>query len=869
MMMVNAACLELDGVDTITTTTNHGSIVSYEGTTTPGYDGATITGTAGTLYHILFSDSTHYRCAEGSVTAAHILSDDGLHSGEIVSTDLAAVRAGRQSTYFGNARFGFGYREQSIEQSGDNYDVSPWGLNNLTGEASITDGNLIHFGPRSLGRDTLYQGFLPVVAGRHYVVGIRFSQTVKCAITVSSYEPDFSASAAWTFYSNSKIQYFPFDPLVTGIGSIQIATPSGDNVPEVDFELHEVQFSEDATDTDLGTIVSIGDSLTYVGMGDDLIELFPASNVINSGISGDTLVMMDTRFNTDVLAHTPEYVNIWGGLNDINTVSENPIESMKIAMQSMCAKAQSAGIAHISLGNITGHRGSSPWTSEREGWADEYNLWLEQFASSNGFNYVDMYVIWGSQAEPHMQDQSIRLDSDGLHPQLSGYNIAASAFAAYIPRVYPIYVQTKDYTFDGTERLPFLTDHKGNTWNGAEHGVKFAEVGVGNFDGVGDSIATTLTPATSRSLQAVFKYKDTGVAYSIMGQANGARSYIQVAANGQIQGIFGDAGTQLTSGPYTDGEAIKVRIEWDENKDCRLFINNVLADSGTYTGTISTTSPVYIGSISNYGSPILLCAEKIWEAEINGTLILLNDGQIYGDTTTDIHDSNGNVIGTLTSSNVPTFWGETVVPWDIQQMDTDGFFINNLYEGLEVDETIIRECGAELQENNHFTADLSGYSVTTNWAWESPGVARHSTGSVVSLTSSITLVDAIEYEIKIVVGGSTAGTVTSYAGSGTAGTARGNGTFTERLICSGSTDFLLTPTTDFDGYVDVVSVRKVDQLFNYNNQYYFGSRGATMYESALTNAEDELVLNDQELIEYIQFDGIPVAFDANDLFMRN
>lgn len=199
-----------------------------------------------------------------------------------------------------------------------------------------------------------------------------------------------------------------------------------------------------------------------------------------------------------------------------------------------------------------------------------------------------------------------------------------------------------------------------------------------------------------------------------------------------------------------------------------------------------------------------------------------------------------DVVGKIVSTDIDEFWRLQKTPSEIVTMDTDGFFVNNLDESLTINQTKIEECGAELQTNNHFTSDLSGYSVTTNWAWESPGRARHSTGSVVSLTSSITLTDAVEYEITITVGGSTAGTVTPYAGSGAAGTARSNGTFTERLTCTTSTDFLLTPTTDFDGYVDNISVRSVDPLINFDDKIFFGSRLSTLpkqltiYQTALT-----------------------------------
>lgn len=197
-----------------------------------------------------------------------------------------------------------------------------------------------------------------------------------------------------------------------------------------------------------------------------------------------------------------------------------------------------------------------------------------------------------------------------------------------------------------------------------------------------------------------------------------------------------------------------------------------------------------------------------------------------------------DVVGKIVSTDIDEFWRLQKAPSELITMDTDVFFINNLDETLTLNQTVIEECGAELQTNNHFTTDLAGYSITTNWAWESPGVARHTAGSVVALTSSITLTDAIEYEITITVGGSTAGTVTPYAGSGAAGTARSNGTFTERLTCTTTTDFLLTPTTDFDGWIDNVSVRKVDPLVNYNDQYFFCvERGLKLYNEVLTGAE--------------------------------
>ena len=207
----------------------------------------------------------------------------------------------------------------------------------------------------------------------------------------------------------------------------------------------------------------------------------------------------------------------------------------------------------------------------------------------------------------------------------------------------------------------------------------------------------------------------------------------------------------------------------------------------------------------------------------------------------------------------------------IVAMDTDHFFINTDGESLIIYHGTVEELSGELQTNNYFTTDLSGYSITTNWNWESPGVARHITGSVIPLTSSTALTDAIEYEITITVGGTTTGTITPAAGSGAVGTSRYNGTFTERLTCAGSTDLLLIPTTDFDGWVDDISVRKVDPLVNNNDKYFFSSeqgKGLICTENIL----EEPCLGDMmvymDAAEWLTYDGEIVTYNGENIWVR-
>lgn len=95
-------CIYLDEISAFgTTSTDHGFIVSYEGTSTPSYDGSTLSVTEeGTLYNVTFSDGVHYRFAEGD--GGYSWSDNGQH--HIAWNGVfAELWAQRQDTYHSNA----------------------------------------------------------------------------------------------------------------------------------------------------------------------------------------------------------------------------------------------------------------------------------------------------------------------------------------------------------------------------------------------------------------------------------------------------------------------------------------------------------------------------------------------------------------------------------------------------------------------------------------------------------------------------------------------------------------------------------------------------------------------------------------------
>jgi len=123
LVMSQGHCISLDGVsESGATATNHGTIVSYEGTATPSYNGSTLSFTAGTFYNVTFSDGTHFRISEG--VGGYSYSDDGLH--QIAwSGDLVGMWSERQDTYFANSTLGW-YEFEGSEVKYPSGNIAPF-----------------------------------------------------------------------------------------------------------------------------------------------------------------------------------------------------------------------------------------------------------------------------------------------------------------------------------------------------------------------------------------------------------------------------------------------------------------------------------------------------------------------------------------------------------------------------------------------------------------------------------------------------------------------------------------------------------------------------------------------------------------------
>jgi len=174
-------------------------------------------------------------------------------------------------------------------------------------------------------------------------------------------------------------------------------------------------------------VVFMGDSITENWkIGDP--ELFE-HGVLNRGISGQTTPQMLVRFRSDVIALKPRAVHILAGTNDIagNTGPNRP-QDFKNNVMSMAELARAHGI-RVVLASIPPAAGFS-WRPQLHPATQiqELNRWLRDYASRNGFDYIDYYsVLVGANGE-----FKPALSNDGVHPNREGYRLMRKQVARKI-----------------------------------------------------------------------------------------------------------------------------------------------------------------------------------------------------------------------------------------------------------------------------------------------------------------------------------------------------------------------------------------------------------------------------------------------------
>lgn len=167
-------------------------------------------------------------------------------------------------------------------------------------------------------------------------------------------------------------------------------------------------------------VVFMGDSITD-GWGRRYGKFFPGKPYVNRGISGQTTPQMLIRFRPDVIALKPSAVVILAGTNDIagNTGPET-LEDIEGNLTSMAelAKANRIGVVLSSVMPVCDY--IRPQIERRPPQKIiALNQWIKDYASQNGFVYLDYYSAMVDDAGMFKRE----LTYDGLHPNEAGYDV--------------------------------------------------------------------------------------------------------------------------------------------------------------------------------------------------------------------------------------------------------------------------------------------------------------------------------------------------------------------------------------------------------------------------------------------------------------
>ena len=122
--------------------------------------------------------------------------------------------------------------------------------------------------------------------------------------------------------------------------------------------------------------------------------------------------------------------------------------------------------------------------------------------------------------------------------------------------------------------------------------------------------------------------------------------------------------------------------------------------------------------------------------------------------------------------------------------------------------------GTELITNPSFASDLSGWTAGSGWSWAAGG-ALHAAGNTATLAQDESVTNGSTYQLDIVISGRTAGSIAIALGAVSVIESSTETAFTSTLSrtvvagATGTVSLAITPTTDFNGTVDSVSLKLV------------------------------------------------------------
>lgn len=172
-------------------------------------------------------------------------------------------------------------------------------------------------------------------------------------------------------------------------------------------------------------VVALGDSITYGYPFTSEVSWVEALGnvtgwqVINSGISGDTLIDMADRLDRDVLRYEPQLVIVMGGTNDLYLgFSRTQMEDAFLQIMTRLKKANIQCWIGLPL----------PVTDSTERSLHKWREWLLSYARKEGLKVINFQQDFLDEQGGIREDLLL----DGCHPSLRGYQIMGERINKFV-----------------------------------------------------------------------------------------------------------------------------------------------------------------------------------------------------------------------------------------------------------------------------------------------------------------------------------------------------------------------------------------------------------------------------------------------------
>lgn len=196
----------------------------------------------------------------------------------------------------------------------------------------------------------------------------------------------------------------------------------------------EVQLEEEVPAGPRGTILFLGDSITYRW---DTPEDIGGCATINAGIDGNTTANMLLRFQEDVVERKPDRVFILGGINDILIAYQYDLVTLDLHLEKssenirlMTRMAEKAGIDPVlcSVLPVASDFVYSP--QEINATVTRMNSSIKKIAAQEKVGYLELW--------PYLMDPETKMlkngyaTADGIHLSTRGYFELLKGYTEYM-----------------------------------------------------------------------------------------------------------------------------------------------------------------------------------------------------------------------------------------------------------------------------------------------------------------------------------------------------------------------------------------------------------------------------------------------------